>query len=275
VAKAWDTVRPGANGPTISEVMWKRPGLDPADNVLEKSYPKLIKALLRNYRPDFDNLSFEEQLALIEGAASYVENFQESLRRFVAYLEYGQPNRDLRTALENADRDVRAAVLKDVHGLTTIEIAKRLGANVSESAEDKNDSSTAASWVKNERIIFERAFGEEGWRERVEAAKAAIRRRESIEQRWERLSVKERYIALRAEASDVTEDEAHRVAVAEGFDQELTKWAEALERGDEDEADRAQMSDRRFGLELFEWGDEELEKRLRETSRRWFEGDLF
>jgi hypothetical protein len=82
--------------------MWKRPGLDPADNVLEKSFPKLIKALLRNYRPDFDNLSFEEQLALIEGAASYVENFQESLRRFVAYLEYGQPNRDLRTALEKA-----------------------------------------------------------------------------------------------------------------------------------------------------------------------------
>jgi hypothetical protein len=85
----------------------------------------------------------------------------------------------------------------------------------------------------------------------------------------------ERYIALLAEASDVTEDEAHRVAVAEGFDQELTKWAEALERGDEDEADRAQMSDWRFGLELFEWGGEELEKRLRETSRRWFEGDLF
>jgi hypothetical protein len=267
--KAWDTVRLGANGPTISEVMWKRPGLDPADNVLEKSYPKLIKALLRNYRPDFDNLPFEEQLALIEGAAPYVENFQESLRRFVVYLEYGQPNKDLRTALENADRDVRAAVLKDVHGLTAIEIAKRLGANVSESAEDKNYSSTAASWVKNGRIILERAFGEEGWRERVEAAKAAIRRRESIEQRWERLSVKERYIALLAEASDVTEDEAHRVAVAEGFDQELTKWAEALERGDEDEADRAQMSDWRFGLELFEWGGEELEKRLRETSRRW------
>ena len=251
------------------------PRLNPASDVLEEPYPKLIRALLRNYRSDFDSLPFEEQLALIEGAAPYVENFQESLRRFVAYLEYGHPKKDLRTALESADRDVRAAVLKDVHGLTTVEIAKRLGADISQSAEDKNHSSTAASWVKRGRTLLKGAFGEEGWQERVEAAKAAIRRRQSIEQRWERLRVKDRYIALLAEASDVTEEEAHRVAVAEGFDQTLNKWAEALERGDEDEADRVQMSDWRFGLELYEWRDEELEKRLGEISRRWFEGDLF
>lgn len=270
--KSWDTIR-FASGRTISELMWKSPRLDPADDVLEKPYPKLVRALLRNYRPDFDNLPFEAQLALMEGAAPYVEDFQESLRRFVAYLEYGHPEKDLRTALENAGRDARAAVLSDVHGLTTMHIAKELGAKISESAKAKNYSSTAASWVKNGRILLARAFGEKGWRERVEAAKVAIRRRESIEQRWERLSLKDQYVALLAEASEVSEEEARRIVVAEGFDQTLDKWAEANERGDDTEATRIQMSDWRYGLELHKWGNEKLEKSLREASRRWLEGE--
>lgn len=49
-----------------------------------------VAALLRYYRPGFDSLPHEDQLALIERACVYINNYLDSLRKLRAFLEYGR-----------------------------------------------------------------------------------------------------------------------------------------------------------------------------------------
>jgi hypothetical protein len=259
------------DGTTMGELVQKGLPQDPADDVFERfGYLKRIRAILR--WPDFDDLPLEEQLALIRGAEPRVEAFRESLRALTEYLEHGRPDRDLRTALQKADRDVRAAVLKDVHGRTHLEIAKELRIPVPESHKNKNDSPTVRAMIKRGRHVLERAFGKEGWEQRVEALKAQMKRRERIDKELPQLSAKDKYMAVLARESGVSVEEARERVVAEGFDRTLDRWAEAVEQGEGDRAMSIQMSDWRFGLELYAWEDKEVEEKLRDIVRRWSEG---
>jgi hypothetical protein len=75
-----------------------------------------VLAMLRHHRPEFDDLSHRDQIALIEDMCGYINAFLESLRTLQAFLAHGAPNRKLTPAIMDPRRDVKAAVLCDVVG---------------------------------------------------------------------------------------------------------------------------------------------------------------
>jgi len=147
-----------------------------------------IEDLLRCFRPEYDDLDRYEQAALVEATCTRVSDFQAALQRLVAFLEYGKPGKGkkgttkkLKPGVENARRDIQAALLKDVEGLSTKEIAERQGDRpVGEFNKIKNDHPTARARVKRGRDMLQRAWGEEGWFERVEAMKTERERRRNL-----------------------------------------------------------------------------------------------
>jgi hypothetical protein len=133
---------------------------------------RYVLALLRHYRPDFDELPHEEQVGLINGASERVNSFLSASRQLVEFLEYGSPGRDLREAAEGASRDVRAVVLKDVEESTLLQIAERFGLTITEKQRDERDHPRVRQMVKRGRRMLEGALGKDGWQGQIEAMKA-------------------------------------------------------------------------------------------------------
>jgi Mn-dependent DtxR family transcriptional regulator len=84
-----------------------------------------VAAVLRHSRPEFDTLPYSERVALLKEGCRRVNEVLESLRKWERFLEYGVPERDLRPKLEKAARDVRAAELRDIEGLSNPKIGER------------------------------------------------------------------------------------------------------------------------------------------------------
>jgi hypothetical protein len=131
-----------------------------------------VVALLRYYRPEFDDLPHEEKLALIQDGCVRVNKFLEALRHLEAFLEYGVPGQDLRSRMEKAQEDIKAAELKDVEDLSNPEIGKILGISPTPSDRERRENSQVRYSVKRGRPLLIKAFGEEGWRKQVEDKKA-------------------------------------------------------------------------------------------------------
>jgi len=135
---------------------------------------KYVLSLLRYYRPTFDELPHQDQLDLIVETCNRMNSFFTASRQLVEFLEYGVPSRDLRPAIENANRDVNATVLRDVEGLSLSQIAKRLGLSTDETDEqnDKRDYPQVRQMIKRGKKLLEGALGEDGWRKQIEVMKA-------------------------------------------------------------------------------------------------------
>jgi hypothetical protein len=144
--------------------------------------PDYVVALLRYYRPEFDDLPHEEKLVLIKEGCARVNTFLEALRYLEAFLEYGVPGQDLRSRMEKAQQDIKAAELKDVEGLSNTKIGKILGISPTLSDLDRRENSRVRASVKRGRPLLTDAFGEEGWRKQVEAKKAERNRFFSLDQ---------------------------------------------------------------------------------------------
>lgn len=86
-----------------------------------------VVALLRYYRPEFDNLLREERIALVKEGCKRVVKFLQALRHLEAFLEHWAPEQDLKSKVEDAARDIKAAELQDVEGLSNPQLGKRLG----------------------------------------------------------------------------------------------------------------------------------------------------
>ena len=148
--------------------------------------------LIQYYRPEFDSCSPQEKQDLIEKTCGYINAFLESLRNLQAFLEYGAPNRKLIPAAKEPNRDVQAAVLRDVDGLTHRQIGEQMGIPTPPNFEIKGEHQTVRKMVERGRRILEGAFGEEGWWEQVKKMKAE-------KAWWRSLSVEERAERIRAE----------------------------------------------------------------------------
>ena len=152
-----------------------------------------VLTLLRHHRPGFDELSKDERASLVSETCAYVNAYLEALRRLVAFVEFGKPGRGALAATRIAERDVRAAVLRDVDGLTYREIGEEFGIPPPENFEYKSDHPTIRKMVERGRRILERALGEEGWRTQIEAMRSEA-------QRWFSLTEAEREAEIEAEA---------------------------------------------------------------------------
>lgn len=161
--------------------------------------------LLRYHRPGFDDLSREERIDLIEQTCSHINEFLEASRKLTAFLEYGAPGRRQKPATRDADRDVRAAALKDVGKLTHREIGKELGIPLPEDFDYKGDHPTVRQMVKRGRSILERVLGKGGWQKQIEAMRAEA-------QRWNSLTDVEKDAESTAEHLGMPYEEAFRIA---------------------------------------------------------------
>lgn len=164
-----------------------------------------VRLLLRYYRPNFDDLPQEEKIGLIEHACGRINEFLEALRKLTAFLEYGAPGKHQKPAARDADRDVRAAVRRDVDGLTYRQIGEELEAPPPKDFEYKGDHPTARQMVLRGRSILERTLGKEGWREHIEAMRAEAKR-------WSSLSEVEEAAEGMVESLEYPYEEALRIA---------------------------------------------------------------
>ena len=167
-----------------------------------------LLALIRYYRPEFDDFSLQEQFDLLEKAQGYINGFLESLSKLQGFLEYGAPNRKLTRTVKEPDRDMQAAVYYDVDGQSYREIGRRMGIPLPPNSEIKGDHQTVRKMVDRGRHILEKTFGKEGWRERARAMRA-----EKVW--WRSLSREERDreidIVNTALSFDMSIDEARRL----------------------------------------------------------------
>jgi hypothetical protein len=177
-----------------------------------------LRKLLHYYRPKFDSLVEYEQIALMEKAAEYVNEYLEALRRLTAFLEHGDPYSGLpHNTVKTAARDVRAAELKDIDGLSYPEIGKLLGLARSEQDVVKGDHQYARKKVvPNGRDIFIRALGEQGYEHYVQSKKA--------EAEWWRSLPEDKKLAEQlADVSGIPSEKVHSIMVNEGFSEEVAE----------------------------------------------------
>jgi hypothetical protein len=144
----------------------------------------LTMMLLRYHKPYFNKLSEAEQFELLERACGHINEFLSALYRITAFLDYGVPGRQLRSAKGEAEKHIEAAVLKHVYGLSTMEIAKEMGEPIAQKQKNKNDPATVRQWVRLGTQLMKAALGEEGWWEHVEAMKVEA-------ERWNNLTIEE------------------------------------------------------------------------------------
>jgi hypothetical protein len=190
----------------------KRPEL--VENLQHSQSLDFVLLLLRHHRPDFDGLPQKRKLELIARACELVNEFLGSVRKLTSFLEFGAPGRRQRTAAEDADRDVRAAVLRDVDGLTYKEIGEVLGLPVPDEYGDKGDHPTVRQAANRGRRIVVRALGEERWRRHVRAMRDEAKR-------WCSLSEAQQEAESMAEHLDIPyEDALRRVEEEEAYFEE-------------------------------------------------------
>jgi len=173
-------------------------------------------ALLRYYRPGFDALPEEEKRGLLVGCCERINKTIAAVRQLSGFLEYGTPNRDQRTAVEDPHRDVEVAVLRDVERASYRKIAARLRIKISEKASYVGDYSTVVKMAIRGRDMLERAFGSDGW-----AKRAAEMRAESV--RRSALSEREKYVEDLAEDWRVSQQAAQSILEGEDTAPEITK----------------------------------------------------
>lgn len=177
---------------------------------------RFVSELLGHYRPEFAELPAHEQVALLEKAASYVNEYLEALRKMTAFFEYGDPYEGIpKNTVKKAEQYLEAAELKDIMGLRQREVGAALGLPLSDRDQTYGGHARANQFVREGRKIFKEALGEDGYREYIEAKKAEV-------ERWRSLSVEKRHAELNAEIFDVPADSVLRIMTGD-FEEEVSK----------------------------------------------------
>lgn len=148
---------------------------------------EFVKDLLRYYRPTFDELPREEQIALMGGLCRRIHEALKAVKGVVEFAECGTPDGKLKPAFKNAALDIKAAELRDIGGLTYREIAEYTGEpQRSPSSEDKHDHPTTRGRVARGRKLLKQAYGDEGWSKLVESLReeASTFSKLSEEEKW-------------------------------------------------------------------------------------------
>lgn len=172
------------------------------DGSLQVHEFRFVRSLLRYHRPSFDELPPEDQVGLIEETCKRVNTFLRASRQLVEFLEYGVPGQDLRAAIENANRDVMAAVFRDVEGLSSPQIAERFKLPVHR-YQVKGGHRGVDKMVERGRDLLEKALGKTGWQEQIDVMKS--------DGEWFRnLNAAQKAIYSLLDRDNMTDEEARR-----------------------------------------------------------------
>jgi hypothetical protein len=131
-----------------------------------------LMPLIEHYKPEAKTYSDQEYFALLERTCHHINNFLEALRKLHAFLDYGSPSKRLTPSIREPNSDVKAAVLRDVDGLNYRQIGEKLKVPLPPDLEIKGEHQTVRKMVERGRNVLQKAFGEEGWRERLKTMKA-------------------------------------------------------------------------------------------------------
>jgi hypothetical protein len=164
------------------------------------------RTLLAHYRPGFDDMPENDQIALVTRVVEHTNVLLEALRKLSACLEYGDPYAGLpNTPVKMAARDVQAAELRHIEGLTYTQIGVRLGIPQSKYDEDRNDNyRVRTQLVPNGEDILRRALGEEGFQRHVQSNRAE-------KEQWTSLSEPQQIAELCSELFGWPAEKAHRI----------------------------------------------------------------
>jgi hypothetical protein len=164
-----------------------------------------VETLLRQYRPDFDELPEKDQFYLIEGTVKRAGAFLKHLRMLVSFIEDGDPaegNRRRRT--EKVQEQVRAAELKDILRKTHSEIGMVVGPPPTESDKIHGGSRAAGKKANAGKEKLTHMLGADGYRQHVEQGMADA-------DRWNSFSEQEKKAAFLSEWLDIPIEEARRL----------------------------------------------------------------
>jgi hypothetical protein len=143
---------------------------------------RYMVALLRYRRPDFDKYPLEQQLDMVSWHRKRINEFLEKQREHMAFVEYGTPTGTPTRVGEQAQDQVMAAVLKDVDGLSHLEIAEILGVEYDEDRYKSDMKIPAVTGLIDEgRGLLGAALRSEGgWQKRAEEMKKEGKRYRSL-----------------------------------------------------------------------------------------------
>jgi hypothetical protein len=153
------------------------PAAMPVDGRVLSRPLQYAHALLRYYRPGFDELPEEKRRELLQGCCERINKVLDSTRQLAEFLEYGAAGKDQRPGMGDPGRDVEAAVLREVEGMKLREISDVLGVEPSENSATVQDFSTVGHMVRRGRGILERAYGHDGWDELAASMKREFSQR--------------------------------------------------------------------------------------------------
>lgn len=138
--------------------------------------------LLRHYRPEFGDMAQMDQAALVTRVLEKTNNFLDALRELALCVQHAHPYEGLpNTPVKKATRDVLAAQLRDVEGLSYREIGEQLDVPQSQNDVIRGDNyRVRTQLVPQGRAILTRALTEAGYKEFVESSKAEMKRRRSL-----------------------------------------------------------------------------------------------
>ena len=139
-----------------------------------------VLLLLRYHRPGFDALPLEERATLLADSCAHLNDSLEGLKKFMAFIEYGTPGRRAMPIAKSVARDIKAAILKDVEGLTNKQIGEQLGVPPPADFGYKGDHPTVRKVVGRGRKFFKTGLGDEGYASHVESMKEEVKRRRGM-----------------------------------------------------------------------------------------------
>jgi hypothetical protein len=178
-----------------------------------------VVALLRHFRPEFDELESDAQLALVRDGCRRMNAYLQALRQLTTFLEYGRPDKDLRLTLKSVERDIRAAELQDIEGLSSVKVGRVLGIEPPPSDQFKRTNSRALNMAKRGRQILVDALGQDGWQKLAESKRAE-------REYFSSLAIEEQNLIRFAEAENMSVEDARRLG--ENIDPNVDEYVRNL-----------------------------------------------
>jgi hypothetical protein len=182
-----------------------------------------VEDLLRHYRPDFDDMTEYDQATLVTRIVEHANEFLTSLRKLAASIQHADPYEGLpNSPVKEAARDVRAAELRDIEGLSYVEIGERVGVKQTKHDAARRDNLRVRTrLVPHGRTTLENALGgEEGYKEFITSAKKE-------RDRWRALDEESRYSERYAQLLEIPAERMRRIMT--GTDEDWAEEAQALD----------------------------------------------